>query len=68
MQIYEIGSEGGLPYFSLEFVEGGSLAAQIKGARKRLARRPNSFIYSPGPSITPIAPGSFTATSSRPTS
>jgi eukaryotic-like serine/threonine-protein kinase len=32
VQIYEIGSEGGLPYFSLEFVDGGSLAGQVKGA------------------------------------
>jgi tetratricopeptide (TPR) repeat protein/tRNA A-37 threonylcarbamoyl transferase component Bud32 len=31
VQIYEIGDEGGLPYFSLEFVDGGSLADQIKG-------------------------------------
>ena len=31
VQIYEIGNEGGLPYFSLEFVDGGSLAGQIKG-------------------------------------
>jgi serine/threonine protein kinase len=31
VQIYEIGEHNGLPYFSLEFVGGGSLEARIKG-------------------------------------
>jgi eukaryotic-like serine/threonine-protein kinase len=31
VQIHEIGDSGGLPFFSLEFVEGGSLADRIKG-------------------------------------
>src|SRR5207249_5329857 len=32
VQIYEIGEWDGRPYIALEFVEGGSLADQIKGA------------------------------------
>jgi WD40 repeat protein/serine/threonine protein kinase/tetratricopeptide (TPR) repeat protein len=31
VQIYEIGEAEGRPYFALEFVEGGSLAAKIRG-------------------------------------
>jgi tetratricopeptide (TPR) repeat protein len=32
VQIYEIGEHGGRPYFSLEFVEGGSLSRRLAGA------------------------------------
>jgi hypothetical protein len=31
VQIYEVGEHGGLPFFSLEYVDGGSLARQITG-------------------------------------
>jgi serine/threonine-protein kinase len=31
VQIYEIGERGGLPYFSLEFCSGGSLAKKLRG-------------------------------------
>ncbi len=31
VQIHDVGQAGGLPYFSLEFIDGGSLAAQIDG-------------------------------------
>jgi serine/threonine-protein kinase len=31
VQIYDVGAEQGRPYFSLEFVDGGSLAQQIAG-------------------------------------
>lgn len=32
VQVYEVGETGGLPYFSLEYVEGGSLAQKLAGA------------------------------------
>jgi serine/threonine protein kinase len=31
VQIYEVGEQNGLPYFSLEFVAGGSLAQKLQG-------------------------------------
>lgn len=31
VQIYDIGEEAGIPYFSLEFVDGGSLAQKLHG-------------------------------------
>src|SRR5262249_60924820 len=31
VQIHEIGEAGGVPYFALEFVEGGSLANRLAG-------------------------------------
>ena len=37
IQIYEIGEHGGLPYFSLEFLAGGSLAARIDGKPQAVA-------------------------------
>ncbi|HEV3122187.1 MAG TPA: serine/threonine-protein kinase, partial [Isosphaeraceae bacterium] len=32
VQIYDIGEQDGVPYFSLEFVDGGNLATQLDGA------------------------------------
>jgi hypothetical protein len=32
VQVYEVGEQNGRPFFSLEFVEGGSLAAKLPGA------------------------------------
>ncbi|HZY83558.1 MAG TPA: serine/threonine-protein kinase, partial [Gemmataceae bacterium] len=31
VQIYDVGEQGGLPYFSLEFVEGGTLEGRLDG-------------------------------------
>jgi len=38
VQVYEVGDQDGLPYFSLEFVDGGSLSEKLRG--KPLAPRP----------------------------
>jgi WD40 repeat protein len=38
VQIYEVGETGGRPFFSLEYVEGGSLANQLAGAPLPAAR------------------------------
>jgi eukaryotic-like serine/threonine-protein kinase len=35
VQIYEVGEHNGLPYFSLEYVDGGSLAQAIRGAPQK---------------------------------
>jgi serine/threonine protein kinase len=35
VQIYEVNEAGGLPYFSLEYVDGGSLAKQLAGTPMR---------------------------------
>jgi len=37
VQIHEVGEHNGLPYFSLEYCEGGSLAGQLDGAPLRPA-------------------------------
>src|SRR6516165_10801890 len=31
VQVYEVGDQDGLPYFSLEFVDGGSLSEKLRG-------------------------------------
>jgi hypothetical protein len=41
VQIYEVGEQGGLPYFSLEFVAGGSLARSWPARRCWRARPPS---------------------------
>ena len=73
VQLYEVGehdtgSGATRPYFTLEFVDGTNLDDRLAGrplAARQAARGWRSW---PEPSITPISKGSFTATSSRPTS
>ncbi|HZT79752.1 MAG TPA: hypothetical protein VFA26_06010 [Gemmataceae bacterium] len=63
VQVFEGGEHGGLPFFSRECVEGGSLA-------KKLAHTPQPPRAAaalagrwPGPSTSPTRPASPTATS-----
>ena len=42
VQIYQVGEFGGYPFFSLEFVEGGSLADRLTGIRGRFEKPPAS--------------------------
>ncbi len=68
VQIYEIGERDGFPYFSMEFVEGGSLARKLGGGP--LPVRQAAQIIETLARATHVAHerGSSTATSSRPTS
>jgi serine/threonine-protein kinase len=67
VQIFEVGEDAGLPYFSLEFVDGGSLhkklagAPQQSGAAAQLLETLARAVHAAHPRA------SFTATSSPPT-
>ena len=63
VQIHEIGEADGRPFFSLEFVEGGSLAQRLRGpAPCRRARRPGSSRTWRGAWTWPTARASSIAT------
>ncbi len=68
VQVYDIGEHDGRPYFTMELLEGGSLAQQLSGAPCRPARPPSSWPPWPRRCRRPTRPGSSTATSSHPTS
>ena len=58
VQIHDVGQADGLPYFSLEFVDGGSLAAAARTAGRRTSRRPRGPSgSSPAPSTPPTSQG-----------
>ena len=68
VKIHDVGQADGLPYFCLEFIEGGSLDGHISAGRKTSRRPRGPSASSPAPSTLPTSRGSSTATSSRPTS
>ena len=63
IQIYEIGEEGGRPFFSLEYVDGGSLNSKIDGEPQPPREAASgSFTCWPGRWTAPTRPASSTAT------
>ena len=68
VKIHDVGQADGLPYFCLEFIEGGSLDGHISAGRKTSRRPRGPSASSPARSTLPTSRGSSTATSSRPTS
>jgi serine/threonine protein kinase len=64
VQLYEFGRHEGLPYFTLEFVGGGSLADKLRAALRHRPRPPGSSSSWPGASTTPTSTASFIETSS----
>ena len=69
VQVYDVGDVDGRPYFTMEFVEGGSLAQKLAGVPQpaRAGRGAGGDAGRGRPGGAPDA-GSSTATSSRPTS
>ena len=67
VQVHDVGECGGLPYFTMEWLEGGSLAERLGGAAQPPARAAALSSLSPTRSTAPTAAASSTATSSRPT-
>src|SRR5262245_66274593 len=47
VQIYEVGEHEGLPHFSLEFVDGGSLSQRIDGKPQPVTGQPEQSGYRP---------------------
>ena len=54
VQVYEIGDHNGLPYFSLELVEGGSLAKKISRQPQPPREAAQLVETLAAPSTTPI--------------
>ncbi len=64
VQIYEISEFEGCPFFSLEYVDGGTLAQKLNGAPSRPAWPLILSASSPRPFTVPICAASFIAISS----
>ena len=63
VQVYDVGDADGRPYFTMEFVEGGSLAQKLGGHAAAGSRRPpRSWPRWPRPSTRRTRAGSSTAT------
>jgi serine/threonine-protein kinase len=65
VQVYEIGTQGGLPWFAMEYVEGGSLAQFVKEGTLPPSTPPGWWSRSLAALPAPTRPGSCIATSSR---
>jgi serine/threonine-protein kinase len=68
VQIYDVGEVAGQSYFTMEYLEGGSLDRKLRGVPQPPAGRHGSSKCWPGPSRPPTGGTSSTATSSRATS
>lgn len=62
VQVFEVGEADGLPYFTLEYVPGGTLAQRVPATCSRRGRRPSCWRPWPGRSSTPTTTTSSTAT------
>ena len=61
VQVYDLGNHDGRPYFTLEFVEGGTLAEQLGGTPSRSAKPPCCWSRWLKPWRWRTRAGSFTA-------
>ena len=67
VEIHEVGEHEGQQYFSMDYVDGRSLAEICAKALSRLTARHATSSSRPGRCITPTSRARCTATSSRPT-
>jgi serine/threonine-protein kinase len=62
VRVFDVGDHDGRPYFTMEYVEGGSLAQKLAGAPQPARVRPRRWWPRwPRPSTRPISVGSSTA-------
>jgi serine/threonine-protein kinase len=68
VRVYDVGDHEGRPYFTMEFVEGGSLAGKLAGAPQPARPAAQLVATLAGAVQAATRAGSSTAISSRPTS